>query len=543
MKYLKRYRELNEGLRDKMTPKPNEHVIDQLGKLPIKDKLEIINTYNLGEEYYPPVEDILDFLLLNDIFYQTEFISNNNMRYIFDNRENVEKYLEKLNPLDQAILFETFGILGRKYYNLYPSMEKIAKSRDITAKKLNHLLLKYVLNDKYELIKLVLNMGADINKRYGEDKHLGGYTVLMLAIENEDMDVIEILLERGADLTIKDNQGKTALDYTSKYNDDELLSLLKKYSNIDEGLHHKMVGKSEEDIIKNIKYLSPIELLNKSVQNGFLDGVKIAFEKEYFGIDDINYSLENAAYRGHLDIVKFLVEKGGNVNHDNGWPLRQASINSHLDVVKYLVEKGADVNNREGSALKMASYNGNLDIVKYLIKKGAKVKPEFILESIYNLDVVKYLVKTLKEKGEFDNDEVQKYLKKALRASKSYKHEDVVEYLKSVMTTNESLRDKMIPKSADDFVKGLDNLNENELKQKLLDIWKEYIYSNNLEHHFGNYEFSEMIMGETGKNIFQGYDEAEYDELDKSVFLFNTDLTRGELISIIKGFINNITYF
>ena len=46
-------------------------------------------------------------------------------------------------------------------------------------------------------------------------RNLQGETVLMMVAENEDFNLIKELIEAGADVSIIDNQGRKAADYTS----------------------------------------------------------------------------------------------------------------------------------------------------------------------------------------------------------------------------------------------------------------------------------------------------------------------------------------
>lgn len=63
-------------------------------------------------------------------------------------------------------------------------------------------------NDNSDIIKLLLNAGADINYQNKD-----GNTALMLAIKKTDTKSTYTLLEYGADIDIKNKEGKTALDF------------------------------------------------------------------------------------------------------------------------------------------------------------------------------------------------------------------------------------------------------------------------------------------------------------------------------------------
>lgn len=80
MKYLKKYKELNEGLRDMMKPKPDEVVYKKLEDKTTVEKLHFIRKYKLDKKFMPSEEEINEFLkdLSNDDKIETIFLYNLN---------------------------------------------------------------------------------------------------------------------------------------------------------------------------------------------------------------------------------------------------------------------------------------------------------------------------------------------------------------------------------------------------------------------------------------------------------------------------------
>jgi len=75
--------------------------------------------------------------------------------------------------------------------------------------------------DKY-FAKLLIKEGADINIASKKD----GKTALILATINSDKDLVRILCERYAKRDIKDNNGKKAIDYAIKNNEQKIAQMI-----------------------------------------------------------------------------------------------------------------------------------------------------------------------------------------------------------------------------------------------------------------------------------------------------------------------------
>jgi len=90
-------------------------------------------------------------------------------------------------------------------------------------------------------------------------------------------------------------------------------------------------------------------------------------------------SLWIAAQKGHLEVVKLLLERGALIeakNSKNITPLLVAAEEGRFEVVKLLLEKGALIeakNSNKATPLWMAAQNGHLEIVALLLEKGAAV--------------------------------------------------------------------------------------------------------------------------------------------------------------------------
>ena len=75
-----------------------------------------------------------------------------------------------------------------------------------------------------DLVKKFIEYGADINET------TNGLTPLMYAARYNQVEIIKLLLEKGANLKVKDERGFTALNHAENSKATEAVELLKNYS-------------------------------------------------------------------------------------------------------------------------------------------------------------------------------------------------------------------------------------------------------------------------------------------------------------------------
>ena len=98
--------------------------------------------------------------------------------------------------------------------------------------------------------------------------------------------------------------------------------------------------------------------------------------KNNFGIS----AFAKASAEGHIDVVKMLIKSGSQIEIRNQYgrtPLWSAAANGQADVVRALVSAKADVNTQNNisiSALSIASQEGYIDVVNILIDNGAQIE-------------------------------------------------------------------------------------------------------------------------------------------------------------------------
>ena len=127
--------------------------------------------------------------------------------------------------------------------------------------------------------------------------------------------------------------------------------MIKNYKQFNESLKDKLVGPTEDEVLNNLKDLSPDDLLIKSCKIGLVKGIEIALER---GADinfNRNQALSEAVFNNNLEIIKLLHKNGVDINYGSDVALRDAAYMGYTEIVNYLLDNGANpfsMNNRKG---------------------------------------------------------------------------------------------------------------------------------------------------------------------------------------------------
>ncbi len=77
------------------------------------------------------------------------------------------------------------------------------------------------MNGHLEIVELLIEKGADVND------NIIGTTVLMCASLNGHIEIVEFLIDNGADVNVRDSRGSNVLKYASKNGHEEIVRILK----------------------------------------------------------------------------------------------------------------------------------------------------------------------------------------------------------------------------------------------------------------------------------------------------------------------------
>ncbi|NWS22530.1 ANKK1 protein, partial [Pachyramphus minor] len=223
------------------------------------------------------------------------------------------------------------------------------------------LLHLMVIQGNVEKVKFLLSCKANVNSQV-----VCGYTPLIMAVQKRLPEICSVLIERGADPNVPDEDGWTPLHFAAQNGDDRIVRLL-----LD---HQARVNAQEHD------GWTPLHL---AAQNNFENVARVLLSRQADSNTqeaDGKTALHVAACFGHVGLVKLLASQGADLERkqkNHRTPLHVAVERGKFRVVHYLLKNGTCVNSldqNQHSALHLAVLRGKLLICEKLIKHGANVE-------------------------------------------------------------------------------------------------------------------------------------------------------------------------
>ena len=199
--------------------------------------------------------------------------------------------------------------------------------------------------------------------KYGTDINQNEFA-LHRACKVGSLKEVKDLVERKANVNLKDVKNNTALHIAAKYNSSvEIVKLL-----IDHGAHVNCMNWDRDAAVHYAVKSDLVEMVEILVKHGARINSK-NWKNET--------TLHLACKSGSVKMVKYLTEHGAEVNCKNRQyenALHYAIDSKSLEIVKHLGENGVDINcedRKNETALHRAVNSGSWEIVKYLVDHGA----------------------------------------------------------------------------------------------------------------------------------------------------------------------------
>jgi cytohesin len=240
------------------------------------------------------------------------------------------------------------------------------------------------------LVDQLLKIGADPNSALPGGRNTGvfegfvpGATPLMIAAREGNFELVNRLLQAGADWTRQDSQGNTAVDVATSAGRVEVLRRLERLgADVD----------YESGRLHNAALLEAVRQQDvDGTRRALAGGARTDLKQERTE----RTLLMLASLDGNAEIVQLLLDAGAEPNEHTKWgeyPLTNAIVRGHTDVVELLLAAGADVDftyeprsvpsEKEGYVIPShfcpladAVSGGHEEITELLIRAGANLDP------------------------------------------------------------------------------------------------------------------------------------------------------------------------
>ncbi|KAJ5936936.1 hypothetical protein N7466_003386 [Penicillium verhagenii] len=263
-----------------------------------------------------------------------------------------------------------------------------------------HALQAAAMGGHKEVVQILLDRGADINAQGGDYGN-----ALQAAAVRGHQEIVQMLLDQDVDVNAQGGFHSHALQAAAVRGHKEIVQILldrgadvnaqdRRYSTALQtaaSYHHEKVA---QDMIRmlldqgadvNAQGGSYGNALQAAADKGYKEVVQILLDR---GADvnaqggSYGNALQAAADKGYKEVVQILLDRGADVNAqggEHGNALQAAVANSHEEIVQLLLDRGADVNAQGGyygNVLQAAVAEGHEEMVQILLDRGADVNAQ-----------------------------------------------------------------------------------------------------------------------------------------------------------------------
>lgn len=345
--------------------------------------LQLLCRAGFSPQFYPPDKDSPSLLFLEDI----DLLSG--QRHLPWNTDSLEilRILLTFNTDPEGMLMGVqrgFPLVNAARSGSLGAVDMLLKAgSNVNVYVANYFgtpLQAAVHAEQLELVKFLIEKGADVNAPFGEQyrpkswrkfrqrHHCVAKTPIQIACEMNNMSLVELMLDHGALVDLSPLSRITVeTDIENAMSDSaDLMDNFPPY-------------------YKTIPYRTALQysVYNRNlflvrrllVQGANVDSRMIS----YWG----DTPLQIAARLDYPEIVSMLMENGANVNAPPGWvngrtALQAAAESGNIETVDLFLRRNADVNAPAGyerglTALQAAAERGSIEIVRLLLLRNANV--------------------------------------------------------------------------------------------------------------------------------------------------------------------------
>ena len=208
------------------------------------------------------------------------------------------------------------------------------------------------------------------------DTVIEGTPIILQAVQEGNLKMVEFLLKNGAYTDSMDENRKTPLHWAILLKNMDLITMLFAY-----GAHpYRDWDWASNPSNKDLRWSSVIIAIQVKDLEILLNLLNEENGLAHRPITNGELPLHVAARIGFLDGVKHLVRFKANVNAgDNAkmTALHVSALSGHIDVLKFLLENDANIDaqdNKSWTPLHYAVQSGNMEITCELLKNGANIE-------------------------------------------------------------------------------------------------------------------------------------------------------------------------
>ncbi|RYP25338.1 hypothetical protein DL767_008433 [Monosporascus sp. MG133] len=243
-----------------------------------------------------------------------------------------------------------------------------------------------------EIVQLLLDSGAEADVKDND-----GETPLWRATRNGYKEIVQLLLDSGAEADMKGYDGRTPLWWATRNGHKEVVQLVldngakadakdndgetplwwvARYG--DKEIVQLLLDSGAEADVKNNNGQTPLWWASR---NGYKETVQLLLDSGAEADtkdNDGQTPFWRAAMNGHKEIVQLLLDSGAEADakdNDGETPLWRAARNGHKEIVQLLLDSGAEADAKDNDGrtpLWWATRNGHKEVVQLLLDNGAK---------------------------------------------------------------------------------------------------------------------------------------------------------------------------
>ena len=222
-----------------------------------------------------------------------------------------------------------------------------------------------------DVVRTLLLAGARLDELPKRSSHANA---LAEAVAQDNQAAVSLLLEKGANINLVNENKQSALMLAACEDGNEILDLLI-LRDADVNLLIKVVDDPEDDGLVSALEEATAADCESNVRKLVAHGALITHKRTDTIYKD---AMQVSCYYGQLKTFKALIDLGADADTCGGrWgtSLQAAAAQGHCEILSSLIDAGVEVNKtgvgKYGNALVAAAMKGSIDAVKLLLEKGA----------------------------------------------------------------------------------------------------------------------------------------------------------------------------